>query len=172
MESYYIDYLYREISLKEEDIEAVPEMGQADDACKTIADKKYILRQFKDVSFKRLKDVICKLCDEPEIRTRGDALMYLVWLAALDIKEKRFLSHGSPKTKVLADGFVWLIISNEQARQLWKTEAFTLYTLYDDDSEGMIETEEDLENSIRRASPIGIEVCFLSQLSNSRKITP
>lgn len=170
MESYYIDYLYREISLKEEDIEAVPEMGQADDACKMIADKKYILRQFKDVSFKRLKDAICKLCDEPEIRTRRDALMYLVWLAALDIKEKRFLSHGSPKTKVLADGFVWLVISNEQARLLWETEAFTLYTLYDDGSEGMIETKEDLENSIRRSSPIGIEVGFLSQLSNSRKI--
>jgi len=172
MESYYIDYLYREISLKEEDIEAVPKMGQADDVCSIIADKKYIIRQFKDVSFKTLKDTVCKLCDEPEIKSRKAALMYLVWLAALDIKEKRFLSHGSPKTKVFADGFVWLIISNEQARQLWKTEAFSLYTLYDDDSESMIETEEDLENSIRRASLIGIEVGFLSQLLNSGKIYP
>lgn len=170
METYYIDYLYREISLKEEDIEAVPEMGQADDACRKIADKKYVIRQFKDVSYKKLKDAVCQLCDEPEIRSRKDALMYLVWLAALDIKEKRFLSHGSPKTKVLADGFVWLVISNEQAQQLWKTEAFTLYTLYDDDSESMIETEEDLENSIRQSRPIGIEVGFLSKLSNSFKI--
>lgn len=87
MESYYIDYLYREISLKEEDIEAVLEMGQADDACCIIADKKYIIRQFKDVSFKTLKDIVCKLCDEPEIKSRKDALMYLVWLAALGIKE-------------------------------------------------------------------------------------
>lgn len=170
METYYIDYLYREISLKEEDIEAVPEMGKADDACCKIADKKYVIRQFKDVSYKKLKDAVCQLCDEPEIRSRKDALMYLVWLAALDIKEKRFLSHGSPKTKVLADGFVWLVISNEQARQLWKTEAFALYTLYDDDSESMIETEDDLENSIRQSRPIGIEVGFLSNLSNSFKI--
>ena len=170
METYYIDYLYREISLKEEDIEAVPESGQADDTCRKIADKKYVIRQFKDVSYKKLKDAVCKLCDEPEIRNRKEALMYLVWLAALDIKEKRFLSHGSPKTKVLADGFVWLVISNEQARQLWKIEAFTLYTLYDDDSESMIETEEDLENSIRQSRPIGIEVGFLSKLSNTFKI--
>ena len=172
MESYYIDYLYREISLKEEDIEAVPEMGQADDACSIIADKKYIIRQFKDVSFKKLKDTVCKLCDEPEIKSRKDALTYLVWLAALDTKEKRFLSHGAPQTKVLADGFVWLVISSEQARQLWETQVFNLYTLYDDESEGMIETEEDLEDSIRRSSLIGIEVGFLSQLSNSCKIHP
>ena len=84
----------------------------------------------------------------------------------------RFFSQNASKTKVLADGFVWLVISNEQARQLWETEVFTLYTLYDDGSEGMIETKEDLENSICRSSPIGIEVGFLSQLSNSCKIAP
>lgn len=172
MESYYIDYLYQGISLKEEDIEAVPEMGQADDACSIIADKKYIIRQFKDVSFKALKDTVCKLCDEPEIKSRKDALMYLVWLAALGIKEERCISRGDPKTKVLADGFVWLVLSNEQARKLWEIEAFTLYTLCDDDSESMIETEEDLENSIRQSRPIGIEVGFLSKLSNSSKICP
>lgn len=84
----------------------------------------------------------------------------------------RFFSRDASQTKVLTDGFVWLVISNEQARQLWETEAFTLYTLYDDGSEGMIETKEDLENSICRSFPIGIEVGFLSQLSNSCKIAP
>lgn len=169
MSTYYIDYLHKEISLKEEDIEAVPQGGPADEACSAIADKPYIKKQFKDVPYLKLRDAVCKLCDEPEIKRRKDALMYLVWLAALDIKEKR-LSHGNPKTKVHADGFVWLVISNEQARQLWEAQVFTLYTLYDDGSEAMIETEEDLENSIQRSATIGIEVGFLSKLLNSSKI--
>lgn len=172
MSIYYIDYLHQEMVLREEDVEAVPQGGSADEACSVIADKPYIKKQFKDIPYSKLKDTVCKLCDEPEIKSRKDALMYLVWLAALDIKEERCISRGDPKTKVLADGFVWLIISNEQARQLWKTEAFTLYTLYDDGSESMIETEGDLENSIRQSRPIGIEVGFLSKLSNSSKICP
>lgn len=170
MNTYYIDYLHKEISLREEDVEAVPQGGSADEACSVIADKPYIKKQFQDISFSNLKDTVCKLFDEPEVKSRKDALMYLVWLAALDIKEKRVFSHGDPKTKVLEDGFVWLIVTNEQARQLWKTETFALYTLYDDDSESLIETEEDLENSIRRSCPIGIEIGFLSQLSSSYKI--
>lgn len=172
MNTYYIDYLHKEISLREEDVEAIPQGGLADEPCSAIADKPYIKKQFKNISFTVLKDTVRKLCDEPEIKSRKDALMYLIWLAALDIKEKRAFSHGDPKTKVLADGFVWLIVTNEQARQLWETETFALYTLYDDDSEGLIETEEDLENSIHRSCPIGIEIGFLSQLSSSYKIYP
>lgn len=171
MNTYYIDYLHQEIVLREEDVEVVPHGGSADEACSVIADKLYIKKQFKNIPYPKLKDTVCKLCDEPEIKNRKDALMYLVWLAALDIKEKRFFSHGDPKTKVLADGFVWLVISNEQAWALWKTEALTLYALHGDDSESMIETEEDLENSIHRSSLIGIEVGFLSQLLNSGKIS-
>jgi len=172
MNIYYIDYLHKEISLREEDVEAVPQGGVADEPCSVIADKPYIKKQFKNISFAVLKDTVLKLCDEPEIKSRKDALMYLIWLAALDIKEKRIFTHGEPKTKVLADGFVWLIVTDEQARQLWKTGAFALYSLYDDDAEGLIETEEDLEDSIRRSCPIGIEIGFLSQLSSSYKIYP
>lgn len=172
MSIYYIDYLHQEMALREEDVEAVPQGGSADEACSVIADKPYIKKQFKDIPYSKLKETVCKLCDEPEIKSRKDALMYLVWLAALDIKEERCISRGDPKTKVLADGFVWLIISNKQARQLWEAEAFTLYTLYDDGSESMIETERDLENGIRQSRPIGIEVGFLSKLSNSSKICP
>ena len=34
---YYLDYLHREIFLEEEDIQAVPESGRADEACSAIA---------------------------------------------------------------------------------------------------------------------------------------
>lgn len=100
MEIYYIDYLYREISLEDEDIETVPEIGQADDACSIIAEKKYVKEQFKDVSFPLLKDTVCKLCDEPNIKTRKDAIMFLVWLAALDIKEHQFFTQSSTSNEI------------------------------------------------------------------------
>lgn len=100
METYYIDYLYREISLEDEDIETVPEIGQADDACSIIAEKKYVKEQFKDVSFPLLKDTVCKLCDEPNIKTRKDAIMFLVWLAALDIKEHQFFTQTSTSNEI------------------------------------------------------------------------
>lgn len=100
METYYIDYLYREISLEDEDIETVPEIGQADDACSIIAEKKYVKEQFKDVSFPLLKDTVCKLCDEPNIKTRKGAIMFLVWLAALDIKEHQFFSQSSTSNEI------------------------------------------------------------------------
>lgn len=92
MEYYYFDYLYKEIGLKAEDIDAVPQMGRADYACGEIADKDYIIEQFADVSFESLKYAVCRLCDSPEVDSRHDALMYLVWIAALDIKEQRVLT--------------------------------------------------------------------------------
>ena len=92
MEYYYIDYLHREIGLKKEDIDAVPEMGRADDACDEIAGKDYIVEQFRDMSFESLKYAVCCLCDNPEVDSRHDALMYLVWIAALDIKEQRVIT--------------------------------------------------------------------------------
>lgn len=69
------------------------------------------------------------------------------------------------ETKTSKDGFVWLVINREQARKLWEADVFTLYTLYNDGSEGMIETEEKLEDTIRKGLKIGIEIGFLSELS-------
>lgn len=92
MEYYYFDYLYKEIGLKREDIDAVPQMGNAGDVCDDIASKDYIIEQFADVSFENLKYAVCCLCDNPTIESRHDALMYLVWIAALDIKEQRVLT--------------------------------------------------------------------------------
>ena len=97
---YYLDYLHREIFLEEEDIQAVPESGRADEACSAIAEKPYVMEQFMADSFQVLKDAVSHLCDSPEIKSRHDALMYIVWMAALDIKEQRTLRHGEATVKV------------------------------------------------------------------------
>lgn len=72
-------------------------------------------------------------------------------------------------TKNCADGFVWLLITPEQARKLWEIDVFTLYRLYDDDSEAEIESDKDLEETVERGYQIGIEVGFISQLSDAIK---
>lgn len=72
-------------------------------------------------------------------------------------------------TKTCSDGFVWLLITPDQARKLWETEVFTLCRLYDDDSEAEIESDKDLEETIERGCQIGIEVGFIFQLSNATK---
>ncbi len=86
---YYLEYLHKEVFLEEEDIQAVPESGCADEACAVIAEKMYVKQQFQVDSFKVLKDAVCALCDSPPIRSRHDALMYIVWMVALNIKEER-----------------------------------------------------------------------------------
>ncbi len=86
---YYLEYLHKEVFLEEEDIQAVPESGCADEACAVIAEKMYVKQQFQVDSFKVLKDAVCALCDSPQIRSRHDALMYIVWMVALNIKEER-----------------------------------------------------------------------------------
>ena len=40
---YYMDCLHREIFLEEEDIQAVPESGRADEVCSAIAGKPYVV---------------------------------------------------------------------------------------------------------------------------------
>ena len=128
---YYLDYLHREIFLEEEDIQTVPESGRADDACSAIAEKPYVVEQFMADSFRTLKDVASRLCDSPDIKSRHDALMYIVWRVALDIKEWRTLSHSEAAVKVTReDGFVWLLVSAENARKLWEADVFSLYRLY------------------------------------------
>lgn len=128
METYYVDYLYCEIYLKEEDIQAVPESGRADEACFAIADKAYI-------------------------------------------KKKRYEHHGEREFKVCVDGFVWLLVNHEQARKLLRMEAIPLYRLYEDDSESLIETEEYLEETIRRGYRIGIEMGFVSAIGQAGRIS-
>lgn len=167
---YYLDCLHREIFLEEEDIQAVPESGRADDACAAIAEKAYVAEQFRTDSFRTLKEAVNSLCDTPDIRSRHDALMYIVWMAALDIRERRTLRHGEAAVKVTReDGFVWLLVPAEKVRKLWEADVFALYRLYADDSESLIESEADLESAIEGGYRIGIEVGFTSVMGHAAR---
>lgn len=75
------------------------------------------------------------------------------------------------KTKICADGFVWLVVDHEQVRKLYKADAISLYTLYNDGSEALVESEEKLEESIEKGLQTGIEVGFIPKLpaTNGRR---
>lgn len=53
--------------------------------------------------------------------------------------------------------YVWLLVG-DKAREVWNSGIFDLYILWDDDSESMIESHEDLEKAICNGYDIGIEV--------------
>lgn len=63
--------------------------------------------------------------------------------------------------KVLDDGFVWLTVSRRQAKLIWDAEIFSLYILYSDGSESLIETEDDFISAESRGLDIGIGVGFI-----------
>lgn len=86
---YYLDHLCREIGLTRKDIESVSESGSADDACSAIADKKYVQKQLVDISDEQLFRSVKSLCDAPELSSRKDAIMYIVWMVALFIKDEQ-----------------------------------------------------------------------------------
>lgn len=63
--------------------------------------------------------------------------------------------------KVNQDGFVWRILSTEEARFIWEHQLMELYVLYDDDSEGLIESKDALEQALQDWC-VGIEVGHLT----------
>lgn len=165
METHYLDYLHREISLKKEDIQTVLESGRADEACAAIADKEYIKQQFRDIPLAELKKAAKALLGNLEIRSRKDALMFFIWSTALNINNRRYENYGEFETKVCPDGFVWLIVPEKKALELFNAEVFTLCWLYPDDSEREIQTIQDLEEAIEQGDQIGIGVGFISTLA-------
>lgn len=60
--------------------------------------------------------------------------------------------------KITKDGFVWLTVNSEKTLEIWKNGIFNLFILYNDDSEGLIETEAQLTNAVSCGLEIGIEV--------------
>lgn len=60
--------------------------------------------------------------------------------------------------KIIKDGFVWKLLTAEEAEKLWDLDIFEIYKLYDDDSEGLIETKEQLEEALGCGCQLGIEV--------------
>ena len=100
---YYLDYLCREVGLRTEDIDSVPLSGHADDVCSAIADKEYVIKQFEDLPFEKLKEIVCSLCDNPEITTRKHAIEYIVWIVACNIKEENNESEESEMSGTLIE---------------------------------------------------------------------
>lgn len=62
--------------------------------------------------------------------------------------------------KVTADGFVWLLVT-EKAKEIFNSGLFSLFVLYDDDSEALIEEFEDLDKALENGLSIGVEVGHL-----------
>lgn len=60
--------------------------------------------------------------------------------------------------KITKDGFIWLTVNSDEAIKIWRNEIFSLFILYDDDSEGQIESDIELSNAIAHGMKIGIEV--------------
>lgn len=63
--------------------------------------------------------------------------------------------------KKTADGFVWLLVT-EKAKDIWNSGLFSLFILYEDDSESLIEEYEDLDNALANGLSIGVEVGFVN----------
>ena len=61
----------------------------------------------------------------------------------------------------IADGFAWLIVT-DKAKEIFSSELFELYTLYDDGTEGLIETFEDLKMALDNGLDIGISLGHIS----------
>lgn len=69
--------------------------------------------------------------------------------------------------KIAQGGFVFLTVDSETAVKIWTVDLFGLYILYPDDSEGLIESEEDLEVAVDKGELIGIEVGFINSENNN-----
>lgn len=87
MEYSYLDYLHIEFGLEKTDVKAVPMSGNAFNPCDRIAKKDYVIKQLEKFNDDELADAVKKLCDNPEITDRHIAIMYIVWVSALDIQE-------------------------------------------------------------------------------------
>ena len=66
--------------------------------------------------------------------------------------------------KVTKDKFVWLTLSDYQAKKVFNEGIFELFVLHDDDSESLIATYNNLDYAIENNSVIGIEVGFIEEL--------
>lgn len=64
------------------------------------------------------------------------------------------------KVRKTEDGFHWLIVDGQLAVSLFNEANIELYALYDDGSEALIETKEDLESHIEVSGSIAIALGF------------
>lgn len=57
----------------------------------------------------------------------------------------------------IVDGFVWKVVT-DQAKEIFQSELFPLYKLYEDGSEALIEEFDDLQIALEQGMDIGIEI--------------
>lgn len=61
----------------------------------------------------------------------------------------------------IVEGFAWLIVT-DKAKEIFNADLFQIYTLYDDGTESLIETFEDLNVALENGLDIGIECGHIS----------
>lgn len=68
------------------------------------------------------------------------------------------------RVKITEDNFVWHVLTEAEAkRALGQVE---VYALYDDDSEALVQSEQEIEAVIHRGAYVGIEVGFIDDSQN------
>lgn len=60
--------------------------------------------------------------------------------------------------KVTNDGFVWLLVDGDKAKDIFALGLFELYIIWTDDSESLMESWTQLNNALESGYQIGIEV--------------
>ena len=63
------------------------------------------------------------------------------------------------------DGFLWADIT-PVAESLWYTGDWDLYAIYDDGSEHLIESEQELDSLVKEKTTIAIELCPIEEITN------
>lgn len=84
-----------------------------------------------------------------------------VWeedVADLELVKPRKSTNDKSGMKVTEDGFVWKTISAKAAELLFNAGEEEVYVLYDDDSEGLVDTPERLKEATERGCQFGVEV--------------
>ena len=60
--------------------------------------------------------------------------------------------------RVMNDGFVYKVVNGEKAKDIFALGLFELYILWDDDSESLIDTHNELNDALEKGYEIGIPV--------------
>lgn len=63
------------------------------------------------------------------------------------------------------DGFLWADVT-PIAESLWYNGNLDLFAIYDDGSEHLIESEEELNLLLKEKTTIAIELCHLNEITN------
>lgn len=63
------------------------------------------------------------------------------------------------------EGFIFAIVEEQEVREAFKVNESLYFVLYDDDTEALVESEEDIDEAIRNGNKFGAEIGFKSILN-------